>query len=220
MAEQKDDGYVRFHCRYCGKRLKVRKGQGGGDVISCPRCGEPVNVPVTNLDDIAGAEELLDGGGQGEQLDPAQLLRQLKEEEDQMGEKQKQKQEEQTADTREEPRKWRPQRTMGRVDELDHLRNRLNQLEEDAVEDFQRLLQTTGMSREDKLKEIETIAAERRETIREHCRDRLEDLQEKRRKLKESQRTLDARGKQRLRQLDRTIQAVKLYLGRILGMKR
>jgi len=55
----KDDGYVRFRCKMCGKRLKVREDKtGGGHVIPCPRCGELVTVPLVALDeDIQDAIE-------------------------------------------------------------------------------------------------------------------------------------------------------------------
>ncbi len=219
--EEKDDGYIRFTCKYCGKRLKVRKEQGGGDTIPCPRCGEPVTVPVTNLEDIAGADEMLDKskGGESKGLDPGQLLKQLKEEQDQMGEKSEKPGSEHDKDEH-QVRKWRPERYLGRVDELDHLRTRLNQIEDDAVEDLQRLLQNKDMSKKDKLREVENIAKERRQKIKNHCKERLDDVKKKRKKLKDREGVLGARAAQRLEQLDRTIQAMRLYLGRILGMSR
>jgi len=219
MAEQKDDGYIRFSCRYCGKRMKVRKEQGGGDTIACPRCGEPVTVPVTNLEDIADADELLDKtkGGESKGLDPGQLLQQLKEEQDQMGQK-SEKPGKEHEEGRGEVRKWRPERYLGRIDELDHLRTRLNQFEDDAVEDLQRLLQDKEMSKKEKLKEVDNIARERRDKIRNHCRERLDDLKKKRKKLKDREGVLGAKAAQRLDQLNRTIKAMRLYLGRVLGM--
>ena len=35
---QKDDGYIRFACPQCGKRLKIRDIYEGGAVIPCPGC--------------------------------------------------------------------------------------------------------------------------------------------------------------------------------------
>jgi hypothetical protein len=40
------DGYIRFRCKACGKRLKVRAAGEGGQIASCPKCGATVNVPL------------------------------------------------------------------------------------------------------------------------------------------------------------------------------
>lgn len=39
------DGKVRFHCGECGKKLKVRMSHRGR-TLNCPRCGQPVTVPM------------------------------------------------------------------------------------------------------------------------------------------------------------------------------
>jgi len=39
------DGYIRFRCKNCFKRLKVKADIAGGDAIPCPFCGNTVVVP-------------------------------------------------------------------------------------------------------------------------------------------------------------------------------
>jgi len=39
------DSKVRFECPDCGKRLKV-SGTHRGRTLNCPRCGQPVKVPL------------------------------------------------------------------------------------------------------------------------------------------------------------------------------
>ena len=52
-VSQKDDGYIRFRCSVCGKRLKVRDTFEGGVVIPCPNCQASVVTPMANLEKIA-----------------------------------------------------------------------------------------------------------------------------------------------------------------------
>jgi DNA-directed RNA polymerase subunit RPC12/RpoP len=47
---QKDDGYIRFLCSSCGKRLKIKEHKAGGIVISCPRCRSSVVTPMSGAD--------------------------------------------------------------------------------------------------------------------------------------------------------------------------
>lgn len=46
LGTKTDDGEkVRFHCSECNKRLKV-KASHRGRTLNCPRCGQPVTVPL------------------------------------------------------------------------------------------------------------------------------------------------------------------------------
>ncbi|MHC4592964.1 MAG: FmdB family zinc ribbon protein [Planctomycetota bacterium] len=76
---QKGDGYVRFRCRACGQRLKVRDTMEGGDVIPCPKCGASVNVPLANLEAIAKQADMEETGQPGRlNVDPELLMKRLR----------------------------------------------------------------------------------------------------------------------------------------------
>ena len=76
--EQKDDGYIRFRCPGCGKRLKVRNTTEGGTVIPCPSCHASVVTPMADLAAIAAG-----GAKSGEEwqeklnVDPGKVLERL-----------------------------------------------------------------------------------------------------------------------------------------------
>jgi len=59
-----DQDYVRFRCKACGKKLKVKLVDEGGQIISCPRCRSPVNVPLAGLPaDLSGGAPQHEGPG-------------------------------------------------------------------------------------------------------------------------------------------------------------
>ena len=77
MAE-KDDGYIRFRCRMCGKRLKVKDTIEGGNVMPCPRCGAAVTVPMGNLEAIAEGTAMPETGQPGRlNVDPELVRKRL-----------------------------------------------------------------------------------------------------------------------------------------------
>ena len=78
-AREKDDGYIRWRCKACGQRLKVKKTYEGGDVMPCPRCGEIVNVPMGNIEAIAKGTEMAETGDPGRlNVDRELLMKRLR----------------------------------------------------------------------------------------------------------------------------------------------
>ena len=76
---KKDVGHVRFRCKQCGQKLKIRKDREGGDVIQCPRCGASVNVPLVNLEAIAKGTDMAETGDPGRiNVNPELLMRRLR----------------------------------------------------------------------------------------------------------------------------------------------
>ena len=211
MAKQEDDGYVRFHCRMCGKRLKISKEREGGGAVKCPRCGELVTIPFANLEAIAQAEGLKDDTDRKNisRLDPERLLRQLGDEERKSAE----------AAAPAPSGRWAPELTYGSIEELDLLRARLNKIEDDAVADIQRLLRMREKPRKEVLTELERIAQDRQDQMREFCNERLRDLEEKLRDLEAHKGVLGPAAVQRLDKLQRSVDALHLYLSHVLHLQ-
>jgi len=216
MVEQKDDGYIRFHCRMCGKRLKIKKELEGGGTVKCPRCGELVTVPFANLEAIAQAEGLSDDTARKNinRLDPDLLMRQLRGDEN-GGKKGNGAASAGTAPTR----KWTPELTYGTIEALDSLRARLNKIEDDTVGDIQRLLRMREKPRDEILSELDKIAQDRQKEVRDYCRGRLQDLKEKLRALEAHKGVLGPAAVQRLDKLQRSVDALELYLFRVLHLE-
>ena len=79
VAKEKDDGFIRWRCKGCGQRLKVKETHEGGDVMPCPRCGEIVNVPMGNIAEIAKGTEMAETGDPGRlNVDPELLMKRLR----------------------------------------------------------------------------------------------------------------------------------------------
>jgi len=216
MADEKDDGYIRFYCNSCGKRLKIRKTYEGGGFVRCPRCGEQVTVPLANIEKIAQAPGLSDDTDRKNinRLDPDLLLRQLREGDEGFEGKSKG-----AAPPAAGPSgKWRPELTYGMIEELDSIRAQLNKIEDEVVAEMQRLLRIREMPREDVLKEMRLIAEQRREEIGKLCRERLEDVKRKYRELEARKGVLKGAAVQRLDKLERTVDALEMYFHGVLGL--
>jgi hypothetical protein len=78
MRRAKDDGYIRWYCKSCNHRLKVKSASAGGNIIRCPFCSELTTVPVGNLEEVVESAQMEETGRPGHiQLDPEKLLSRL-----------------------------------------------------------------------------------------------------------------------------------------------
>lgn len=214
MALQRDDEYVRFRCKACGKRLKVKKTFDGGQLVPCPRCGELVTIPLANIKAISDYEP--DFSQTEEQstdpLDPDSLIAYMKEE----GEKKKEERE----DRAEGPRKkWTPQKPAGRIQELNIVLNGLERVEQETVEKLEALFSQSGIPKEEIGRRIETICGERESDMRKLCTERLRGLETMRLKLVAKRGVLPPAGLQRLEEIERTLDALHRYFSQILKLR-
>jgi hypothetical protein len=209
---QKDDGYIRFHCKSCGKRLKVRETYEGGNVVPCPKCGAPVTVPLGNLEAIAEGTDMEETGMPGRlNVDPDLLRKRLSGEEDEQ---------------RQGPGSiggppslkgggWSPQAAFGRVRELDSLSAALTQIEQEAMGQLQRAFRNTELSDEEREQQAREAGRNRLQDIRELLSSRLSAI-------RQQIQTLKARGsgspgdRAELERLQRARRAVQLYARYIL----
>ena len=213
MAE-KDDGYLRFSCRMCGKRLKVKSTVEGGNVLPCPRCGASVTVPMGNLEAIAEGTAMDETGDPGRlNLDPELLMKRLR------GEDEK----------RDGPgsvgggptlreSSWDPMAAFGRILELDQLGAALTKIDEDVMGQIQRLYRQKDQTLEDREQEIKVAGERRRDEIRQLVQNRIQNTRLQVRRLASMENRLERSELDNLQRLRRTVEAMELYARHVHGI--
>ncbi|MDP6439824.1 MAG: hypothetical protein QGH74_09330 [Candidatus Brocadiia bacterium] len=152
----KNDGYVRFRCTGCGKKLKVKVTDEGGHIITCPRCRSSVNVPLVGPEAQRASVSL----GNGE----ADL--------------------EAVADVAEEPAPMRAgnhRADLRRLGALDKFWSAVEQLDDDVLGWMQKLLRRPDLSEADVVREMRAIGERRASEIRDIALRHLKALREKQR---------------------------------------
>jgi len=213
MAE-KDDGYVRFRCRACGQRLKVRKTSEGGTVIACPHCGASVNVPIVNLEAIAAATDMPETGQPGRlNLNPELLRKRLRgEDEERSG----------PGSVGGPPTlregKWSAESAFGRIQELDQLAAALSKVEEDAMGQVQRIYRNRDLSAAQRDEQVKDVAALRLRDLREMLANRLAGLRRQINSLDVQRERLERGQRDQLERLKLGAEAIQVYARHILGV--
>jgi len=215
MAEnQKDDGFIRFRCKACGQRLKVKKTWEGGEVMPCPRCGELVNVPLANLESIAKAADMAETGQPGRlNVDP-ELLRKRLGVEGQGGSGAG------TAGVAPTLRRegWSPQAAFGRIQELDQLAAGLTQINNNLMGELQRIYRNSDLTPEQREEQVKRAARQQRADILKLVKARLLAAQQKVQAL-QGRRGLNPSEVDHMARLERALEAVRLYARHVLGLK-
>jgi len=210
MSKQKDDGYVRFRCKACGQKLKIRKDREGGHVVPCPKCGEMVNVPLANIDALAQDPGLRDDterkniGG----LNKAKLLSYLAD--DEVG--------------REEERQaaaaaWTGGQRLERIKALDELKGSLKRIHNDSIEKAQSLFRQQRLDDDTTVKEMQTIGAQQRQELMQNLIQTRDELKRKLELLESVSGGLEKSGKDRIVGLNRSIRGLTLYAKHVLGVE-
>jgi DNA-directed RNA polymerase subunit RPC12/RpoP len=212
---QKDDGYVRFRCRSCGQKLKVRRTYEGGNVVPCPRCGTQVNVPLANLEAIAEGADMPETGQPGRiNVDPDLLMKRLRGEDEQrsgpgsVG----------GAPTlREAP--WSPDAAFGRIKELDQLGAALAKLDGELIGEFQRIYRNKELQPREREEQVRDAAEGRAADQSELLANRLAALRRQMRSLETGHERLNRSELQHLERLKRAQEAIRLYGRHVLGLE-
>jgi hypothetical protein len=212
---QKDDGYIRFRCRMCGKRLKVKKTVEGGNVLPCPNCGATLTVPMGNLEAIAEGTTMDETGDPGRlNVDPELLMKRLRGEDEKrdgpgsVG----------GAPTLREG-SWDPMAAFGRITELDQLAAALAKIDEDVMGQIQRLYRQKDQTPEDRSQEIKVAGERRRDEIRKLLQNRIQDTRLQVRRLSAMENRLERSERDKLQRLRRTVEAMELYALHIHGVE-
>jgi len=214
MAE-KDDGFVRWRCKACGQRLKVKKTWEGGDVMPCPKCGEMVNVPLSNLEAIAKGTEMAETGDPGRlRIDPELLRKRLGSEQEKaagpgsVG----------GAPTiRREG--WSAEAAFGRIQELDQLAAGVAKADQDVMGQIQRVYRSGDLSKEERHEQIKDAALQRRQEVQELVNNRLTALRQQINALEGQQQRLGRGELDHLARLKRAAEAITFYSHYVLGLK-
>ncbi|MHC4789597.1 MAG: hypothetical protein ACYS8K_10415 [Planctomycetota bacterium] len=212
----KDDGYIRWRCKSCGQRLKVRDTFEGGDVMPCPRCGVSVNVPLANIEAIAKGTDMPETGRPGRlNVDPELLRKRLAGQEERpegpgsIGGPPTLRQE-----------AWSPEAAFGRVEELDQLAASLSQIESDVMGQVQRLYRDRELDDEAREQQVKEAGRMRREDIRELLQKRMAGIQSQARHLQRAYSRLNPSQQEHMDRLKRAFEALKFYGQHVLGIDR
>ncbi len=204
MADR-DDGYVRFQCRQCGQRLKVRSDREGGDVLQCPRCGSMVNVPLANIEEIAKGADMEETGQPGRLNVKADLLlERLRMKGPQDGE--------QRAGGPPSLRetKFGATASFSRLSELDQLAASVSKIDQEMIGQLQRLFRERGLKPEDREVQFEGIAERRKREIEQLLKNRLFGLKQEVRALDAQRERLERRQRQELEAKKMALEALQL----------
>jgi len=212
MAAEKDDGYIRFQCPNCGRRLKMRNTYEGGNVIPCPRCQSMVVTPMGNLDAIVGGQHK----GQAEWLnklnvDPDTVLTRLQ------AEGVRNVNDAETVGPRPEPgAPVRPSGPIGltklaRIKELDQLDAAITKINDESMGRVQKIYREEGLTSSERAEQIKEMADWRKTDLRKAFRSVMTVLRRDLAGLESRSAKLSrAEGQERLR-LRAALEAVQLY---------
>lgn len=203
--EKKDDGYIRWRCKECGQRLKVREDREGGEVMPCPRCGTLTNVPLVNIDAIAQATNMEETGMPGRLNVDKEVL------------KQRLTQEGGPAAAGGAPTlkqdKWSIQAAFGRITELDEVLASLRKSDEDFMGQVQRMYRDPELEAEDRKAEVKKAAETRRREVAALFQGRMETMDRRIRSLDGMKHRLGRDEMDDLERLKRAFEAVRLVAG-------
>jgi hypothetical protein len=166
------DGHIRFRCKSCGKKLRVKLGaSGGGQLTHCPKCGNllllPINQQNGDVQEEAHAHEqdevVLKSFGTEEAYE--KTVEGLQE----FARRHVPEPQEQAAQAPEEKEarpRWAPKLGMKKVtesfEELRDFRNRLDQIESDIYERVVSVFKDEGASAERREAMLRRIGQDRR----------------------------------------------------------
>ncbi len=212
VAREKDDGYIRWRCKACGQRLKVKETHEGGDVMPCPRCGEIVNVPMANIAEIAKGTEMAETGDPGRlNVDPELLMKRLRGEEKAAG----------PGSVGGAPtlgrEAWTSQTAFGRVEELDQLAAGLVRIDQESMGTVQRIYRSRELSTAERRDQIKAAGQQRRADVRELVEKRLTALRQQAASMQTKQERLNRSELDHLARLKRGAEAIELYARYVLG---
>jgi len=212
--EAKDDGYIRFRCRSCGQRLKVKRDREGGEVVPCPSCGEPVNVPLANLDAIAQSADMPETGQPGRiNINPELLMKRLKgEDEERTG----------PGSVGGPPTlrqgAWSPQTAFGRIQELDQFVAALVKVDQDLMGQIQRIYRNTELTAADREQQFREAGESHKKDIAGLLANRLGAMQGHIQVLQAKGR-LSSSEREHLDRLERSHEALRFYGQFVLGIE-
>jgi DNA-directed RNA polymerase subunit RPC12/RpoP len=210
MAD-KNDGYIRWRCKECGQRLKVREDREGGDVMPCPRCGTLTNVPLANIESIATATDMEETGMPGRLNVNKDIL------------KERLTQEGGPASVGGAPTlkqdKWSIQAAFGRITELDEILASLRKSDEDFMGQVQRLYRDPDIEPEGRKEEVKKAAQTRRREVAETFRTRMQAMDQRIRSMDGMKHRLGRDEMDELNRLKRAFEAVRLVAGYGFGAK-
>lgn len=220
------DGYIRFRCNVCGKRMRVKVQQSsGGQLMHCPRCGSIMTLPIFKTEGSLQEEiqERRQDKGLAEGFGDEQAIESTLRRIEEFARQQTPTEQPQPHDTTGDRPKWRPTLGLRKVtestEEIEDFRRRVQQIEQDIYERALSVFKDAEATQERMEAVVERIAQDRRKHLEltyAKTRDSLLD---------EIRTLMPAEGKpspddlRRILQLRNAMSRIDLYATRILGIR-
>jgi hypothetical protein len=220
--KQKDDGYIRFHCHGCGKRLKVRTTYEGGSVVPCPKCSASVVVPLSNLEAIASTSK---GNGKDKEwlkrlnIRPEDLRRRLQTTDIPVSERDRRKPSMPEGGPPSIRLNLRGRGSFERIPQLDQLSTRIKQIEDECVVSVQRMFRNPDITAGQRKRRIRELGANRRGDIERAIRDILASIEIEMRPLQVSLSRLSREQIDKRETMEAAQEAIKLYALYVYGVE-
>jgi DNA-directed RNA polymerase subunit RPC12/RpoP len=207
VTAKKGDGYIRWRCKSCGQKLKVKETYEGGNVIKCPRCGALVNVPMGNIGAIAEASDMEETGDPGQlRLDAEKLLERL---EGRAAKADGPGSAGSTPSLRRGP--WSAAAAFARTEELDQLASAITKIDQETMGEVQQLYKQADMKPGQRAQEMEAIARGRKERLLKLLKARLSTVKDKLTPLEDAHERLTGQQLNELERLRRVQEAMRFY---------
>jgi predicted RNA-binding Zn-ribbon protein involved in translation (DUF1610 family) len=212
---QKSDGYIRWRCKSCNQKLKVRDTYEGGNVIQCPRCGASVNVPLINIEAIAAGADMPETGQPGRlHIDREKLMDALQgdhRDPDAPG----------TVGSSPSVHRgnWDPATAFGRLDQLDQVAASLVKIDQNVMGEVQRVFRNPDLGPAERQAQVQGAAETRRSEIRRLVQDRLAGM---RLQISQMEGVRSKLMRSQLVELERlvlAVEALELYTRHVLGVE-
>ena len=210
---EKSDGFIRWRCKSCNQKLKVKDTFEGGNVIQCPRCGASVNVPMANIEAIAADADMPETGMPGRmQIDREKLMRALK------GDEVKEPGTPGTSGSAPSLRDW-DATGFSRIEALSQLSASLIKTDEATMGEVQRLFRNRELGPRERAAQIRQAGDARRADIKRLVQNRLAGLRMQVAHLEGSRERLGPGERTDLERLTLAVEALELYTKHILGIE-
>lgn len=212
---EKSDGYIRWRCKSCNQRLKVKDTFEGGNVIQCPRCGANVNVPMANIEAIAADTNMPETGQPGRiQIDREKLMRALK------GDDLKEPGTPGTSGSTPSVRNdaWTGA-GFSRIEQLGQLAASLVKIDDAAMGEVQRLYRNPDLGPHEREVQIKIAGDARRADIKRLVQNRLVGMRMQLSHLEGSRERLGPGERTDMEKLKLGVEALELYTRYILGIE-
>ncbi|HOX40140.1 MAG TPA: hypothetical protein PL033_19320 [Candidatus Brocadiia bacterium] len=224
------DGYIRFRCKNCFKRLKIKAEVSGGDAIPCPFCGNTVVIPFGEGaqaelgDELAPhptggtSQNVMDVGGGTEQIGAPEPPRRPLPSRGPI----RKSGDDRTLKMRSTSSGlgWRPQLVKrDRIKDIDDLHKSMIHVMDENLAQAHSVLLDERIPMEEKLAKLQNIGKQRETNLRKKIIQYRDQLRDRLRRMMSDPRKMGPSGMREITELKSDIEAVDLFTSFVLQMR-